>query len=276
MREILDQLIEERAPWLRRQGPLVRLARAAAQPHPPVREDRPRRRGARADARRRRHAVARRHDRACTSRSTGLENVPRTGPAMVVANHPTGIADGIVLYGALAQDPARPLLLRQRRRDPRAAPARRSDRAGRVAPREAQPQAEPRDHGLCPHRLRRRAGSAVLFPSGRLAKRTWWWLNERPVDGLRRDDGAQVQPAGGAAPHHRPQLGALLPLRPHPPDAARHHPLPRGAEQDPPALPADHRRADRPRDPALGLGRGDRGAEARAPSSSAAASRRRC
>ena len=21
---------------------------------------------------------------------------------------------------------------------------------------------------------------AVLFPSGRLAKRTWWWLNERP------------------------------------------------------------------------------------------------
>ena len=27
MREILDQLIEERAPWLRRRGPLVTLAR---------------------------------------------------------------------------------------------------------------------------------------------------------------------------------------------------------------------------------------------------------
>ena len=27
MREVLDQLIEERAPWLRRRGPLVTLAR---------------------------------------------------------------------------------------------------------------------------------------------------------------------------------------------------------------------------------------------------------
>lgn len=33
----------------------------------------------------------------------GLEHVPATGPAIVVANHPTGIADGVVLFGALAQ-----------------------------------------------------------------------------------------------------------------------------------------------------------------------------
>lgn len=33
---------------------------------------------------------------------TGLENIPRDGPAIIVANHPTGVADGIMLYHALA------------------------------------------------------------------------------------------------------------------------------------------------------------------------------
>ncbi|MGB0904312.1 MAG: glycerol acyltransferase, partial [Mangrovicoccus sp.] len=34
---------------------------------------------------------------------SGLENIPRQGAAMVVANHPTGIADGIILYHLLAK-----------------------------------------------------------------------------------------------------------------------------------------------------------------------------
>ena len=32
----------------------------------------------------------------------GLDHIPRQGPALIVANHPTGIADGIILHHALS------------------------------------------------------------------------------------------------------------------------------------------------------------------------------
>ena len=32
---------------------------------------------------------------------TGLDNIPKTGPVMLISNHPTGLADGIFLYDAL-------------------------------------------------------------------------------------------------------------------------------------------------------------------------------
>lgn len=35
--------------------------------------------------------------------ATGLGNVPPRGPALIVANHPTGIADGIILHHLLAE-----------------------------------------------------------------------------------------------------------------------------------------------------------------------------
>lgn len=34
-------------------------------------------------------------------RKTGLEHIPEMGPALIVANHPTGVADAIILHRAI-------------------------------------------------------------------------------------------------------------------------------------------------------------------------------
>ncbi|HPG22526.1 MAG TPA: 1-acyl-sn-glycerol-3-phosphate acyltransferase, partial [Amaricoccus sp.] len=102
MRGTIDELIEERAPWLRRGGPGVWLARRllkrilsyertvrigeALQPMPGP------------DVMQSLADMIALH-----VEISGLENIPETGPLMVVCNHPTGIADGIVLFGALAR-----------------------------------------------------------------------------------------------------------------------------------------------------------------------------
>ena len=110
---------------------------------------------------------------------TGLENIPRHGPAMVVCNHPTGIADGIVLFGALAR--VRPDLFIFANADAmRVLP-----QLGEViAPVEWRPEKRTHKQNRETMDYARRAFEAgrlaVLFPSGRLAKRRWWWLNERP------------------------------------------------------------------------------------------------
>jgi putative hemolysin len=95
MREILDTLIEERAPWLRRRGPLVTLARPllhrvlwyertvkigeALEPMPA------------ADVMQSLAEMIALH-----LEVAGRDNIPRQGPALVVANHPTGIADAMM------------------------------------------------------------------------------------------------------------------------------------------------------------------------------------
>ena len=102
MREVLDQLIEERAPWLRRRGPLVTLARPLL--HRILWYERTARSARRSSRCRPRDVMQSLADMiALHVEVSGLENIPRQGPALVVANHPTGIADGIVLYGALAK-----------------------------------------------------------------------------------------------------------------------------------------------------------------------------
>ena len=178
MREIVDQLIEERAPWLRRGGPGVSGARAllhmllgyertvsiaeALEPMPGP------------DIMRTLADMFALHVEV-----TGLENLPRSGAAMVIANHPTGIADGVVLYGALA--PVRPDLYMFANADAhRILPNLRQV----VAPVEWRPEKrthrQNRETMAYAHKAFSEGRLAVMFPSGRLAKRRWLALHERP------------------------------------------------------------------------------------------------
>jgi len=178
MRENIDRQIEERAPWLRRRDLRVALVRPLL--HAILQYERtvsigeamePMPAGDIMDAL---AAMIGRHVEV-----EGLEHIPRQGAAMVVANHPTGIADGIVLWGALAA--IRPDLFFFANADAIRVLPQLSDL---IAPVEWRP--EKRTHRqnretMDYARTAFEAGRlAVLFPSGRLAKRSWWWLDERP------------------------------------------------------------------------------------------------
>lgn len=109
----------------------------------------------------------------------GLEHLPRSGPALVVANHPTGIADGIILWSQLSA--LRPDLFFYANRDIlRVLP----QMENMIAPVEWRP--EKRSHGKTRETMAytRSAIDAgrmgVIFPSGRLAKRRGLKLHERP------------------------------------------------------------------------------------------------
>lgn len=178
MRDILDQLIEERAPWLRRKGPLVRLARPLL--NRVLQYEKTARVGEALEPMPGGAAMQSLADMiGLHVEVSGLDNLPRSGPAMIVANHPTGIADGIVLYGALAK--IRPDLFFFANADAiRVLP----QLADLIAPVEWRPEKRSHKQNRETMDYARTAFAdgrlAVLFPSGRLAKRTWWWLNERP------------------------------------------------------------------------------------------------
>ena len=110
---------------------------------------------------------------------SGLHNIPRHGSALIVANHPTGIADGIMLHHALY--PLRPdmfiyanadILRIMPQFDSLIAPVEwRVDKRTRAKTRETM---EYTREAIEAGRL------GVIFPSGRLAKRRGLKLHERP------------------------------------------------------------------------------------------------
>ena len=110
---------------------------------------------------------------------TGAEYLPRTGPALLVANHPTGIADGVAVFDLLKA--VRPDFMIFANRDAvRIAPAledviipvewRASERS----------RARMRETLSGTRRAFAEGRLVVVFPSGRLAYRDRGQLRERP------------------------------------------------------------------------------------------------
>ena len=178
MQTRIDPLIAERAPWLFGRPLTHRLARAALM---------------RLLGYRQTVALAETLDRldapdildevatliARDVSVSGLENIPAKGAALIVANHPTGIADGVVLWQVLS-----------RRRDDLFFYANRD--ILRVLPQmglviaPVEWRVPLRTHGktretMAFTRTALDAGRlGVIFPSGRLAKRRGLQLHERP------------------------------------------------------------------------------------------------
>ncbi len=178
MQQIIDQLIEERAPWLRRDDASARAARVVL--HRVLQYDTTVRIAETLKPMPGRDILGSLADMiAHHVEVTGLDHLPATGPAIVVSNHPTGIADGIVVFGALAS--RRPDLFIFANADAlRVLP----QLADLIAPVEWRPERrthrQNRETLAYAHAAFEAERLAVIFPSGRLAKRSWWWLNERP------------------------------------------------------------------------------------------------
>lgn len=110
---------------------------------------------------------------------SGLENLPASGAALIVANHPTGIADGIMVWHMIAK----------RRRDAfyyansdilRVLPQM-SDVIAPVEWRQGMRSREKTRETLSYTRTAMQAERlGIVFPSGRLAKRKGLSLAERP------------------------------------------------------------------------------------------------
>ncbi|WP_425070753.1 lysophospholipid acyltransferase family protein [Sagittula sp. S175] len=178
MKDRIDPLIEERAPWFLRDNLAVNAAKAVLErvlQYPLTLEV----------ARELEHLSAQDGFRRLGQmiyrdvEVSGLHNIPRHGPALIVSNHPTGLADGVMLYNALAD--IRPDTYFFANKD-----------VVRVLPQL--------DDIICPVEWRQEKRShaktketmaycrqavedgrlGVIFPSGRLAKRRGLSLHERP------------------------------------------------------------------------------------------------
>ncbi len=178
MREIVDRLIMERAPWLERPGMMARAARRAL--NTILKYERTVKIGEALEPMPASDLMSTAADLfARHVEVSGLENLPRRGGAIVVCNHPTGIADGIVLYGAIGH--IRPDLFFFANADAvRVMP----QLAEMIAPVEWRPEKrthkQNRETLAYAHAAFEAGRLGVLFPSGRLAKRRWLSLHERP------------------------------------------------------------------------------------------------
>ena len=109
----------------------------------------------------------------------GLSQIPAHGPALIVANHPTGIADGIILNGLIAA--ARPDAYFFANRDIlRVFPQMETMIAPVEWRKEQRSHAKTRETMAYVRKATDEGRLGVIFPSGRLAKRRGLRLYERP------------------------------------------------------------------------------------------------
>lgn len=178
MKDRLEPLIAERAPWLKRGGFAVRSARSVldrllcydAAVAFATELDPQRSRDIMDVAASR---LARRVD------VSGAEHIPAIGPALVVANHPTGIGDGIMLWHAIAR--TRPDAFFYANSDILRVLPQMKDL---ICPVEWRQDKRTRSKTRATMAYTRTAFEngrlGVIFPSGRLAKRRNLTLHERP------------------------------------------------------------------------------------------------
>lgn len=177
MRDRLDPLIAERASWLFATSPLSLLARGVAE-RLLAYDDTLR------IAKGLQHLGA--ADIMATMGTTiarhvsvqGLRNIPETGPTLVVANHPTGIADGIILYHVLSS--VRPDIFIYANADVLRVLPQLGDVVVPVEWRKTQrTHAKTRETMKQTAKALERGKMGIIFPSGRLAKRRGLHLFER-------------------------------------------------------------------------------------------------
>ncbi|MEM7642756.1 MAG: 1-acyl-sn-glycerol-3-phosphate acyltransferase [Pseudomonadota bacterium] len=178
MRDRLDPLIAERAPWLYQDTIPARSAQVVL--HRLLAYERTCEIGGHylhltideimTDLARR---IARRvtHD--------GLDNVPQDGPCLIVANHPTGIADGIILHDRLMRRRS-DMFIYANSDIIRVLPPF-ADIVVPVEWRQEKRTVTKTRETMSQTRAALEAGRmGVIFPSGRLAKRRGLRLHERP------------------------------------------------------------------------------------------------
>ena len=178
MKNRLDTLILERAPWLGAQTSHVRAVRKVL--YRLLSYDRTLT-----------LATALQHDTserimdvmgdmlARSASITGLHHIPAAGPALIVANHPTGIADGVILHHVVTQ--IRPDIYAFANKDIlRLLPQMENFICPVEWRTDKRTHASARETMQYLHHAKDAGRIGLIFPSGRLAKRTGLTLNERP------------------------------------------------------------------------------------------------
>ncbi|HKK98451.1 MAG TPA: lysophospholipid acyltransferase family protein [Marivita sp.] len=110
---------------------------------------------------------------------SGVGHVPRHGPALIVSNHPTGIADGIILHAILRK--VRPDAYFFANHDILKVLPQMADRIAPVQWRkDRRSHSKTRETMVFARKAVKDGRLGVIFPSGRLAKRRGMRLHERP------------------------------------------------------------------------------------------------